>query len=138
MEKYLKLLNLLSVVKCSISVKHPHIVKSEVFDYNWIISVFILTKAEAIYHVTPGAGLGSRGESPVFCLRYCLKLDCIFLAAHSSISGSLYGSENKSLTLLSVLQWNSGSFEVPAKEGAIGYPYTLLWRFWTAEELVFA
>ena len=23
-------------------------------------------------------------------------------------------------------------------EGAIGFPYTLLWRFWTAEELVFA
>ena len=24
------------------------------------------------------------------------------------------------------------------KEGAIGFPYTFLWRLWTAEELVFA
>ena len=26
---------------------------------------------------------------------------------------------------------------IEEKEGAIGFPYTLLWRFWTAEELVF-
>ena len=28
--------------------------------------------------------------------------------------------------------------DIEYKEGAIGFPYTLLWRFWTAEELVFA
>ena len=31
---------------------------------------------------------------------------------------------------------NQGDIEY--KEGAIGFPYTLLWRFWTSEELVSA
>ena len=32
--------------------------------------------------------LGGGVRMPLFCLLYCLKLDCIFLAAHSSTSGS--------------------------------------------------
>ena len=32
----------------------------------------------------------------------------------------------------------SGQGDIEYKEGAIGFPYTLLWRFWTAEELDFA
>ena len=33
---------------------------------------------------------------------------------------------------------NEGLLQTKEKEGAIGFPYTLLWRFWTAEELVSA
>ena len=32
------------------------------------------------------------------------------------------------------LEKNQGDIEY--KEGGIGFPYNLLWRFWTAEELV--
>ena len=33
--------------------------------------------------------------------------------------------------------FNQGEL-IEYKEGAIGFSYTLLWRFWTAKELIFA
>ena len=37
-----------------------------------------------------------------------------------------------------IMQGNGKPRRIEYKEGAIGFPYTLPWRFWTAEELVFA
>ena len=42
------------------------------------------------------------------------------------------------VVFLALKLFTSDQGDIEYKEGAIGFPYTLLWRFWTAKELVFA